>query len=75
MRCGQRFSNKPLKSAGAIPISRQICAKEAKNLHVLKAKSIGTVEETPETRAALKVFEAWMQKKDTNRIENTLEIC
>ena len=63
MRCGQRFSNKPLKSAGAIPISRQICAKEAKNLHVLKAKSIGTVEETPETRAALKVFEAWMQKE------------
>jgi integrase len=61
MRCGQRFSNKPLKSGGAIPTSRQICAKEAKNLHVLKAKSIGTVEETPETRAALKVFEAWMQ--------------
>jgi integrase len=63
MRCGQRFSNKPLKSEGALPTFSQICAKEAKNLHVLKAKCVGTVEDTPETRAALKVFEAWMQKE------------
>jgi integrase len=63
MGCGQRFSEKPLKSGEALTIPRQICAKEAKNLHVPKAKCIGTVEETPETRAALKVFEAWMQKE------------
>lgn len=59
----RRFSDKPLKSADTLSGSRQICALEAKNLHVPKSRRIGTGEETPEIRAALKIFGAWMQKE------------
>jgi hypothetical protein len=76
--CGLRFSTnnqrkavetietlqtKELKSKEATDRVSQICARRAKNLHVPKPRRIGTGEETPETRAALKIFEAWMQKE------------
>ncbi len=65
--CGLRFSAKVLKSKSALTDSRQICAEEAKNLHVPKSRRVGTGEETPEIRASLKVFEAWMKKEGYKR--------
>jgi integrase len=73
--CGLRFSNEPLKSEAALTNSRQICAEEAKNLHVLPCrKHVGTGEVTDETKALLKVFESWMQKEGykKNRYANNL---
>jgi transposase-like protein len=62
--CGQRFSDKPLKSQVDIDSTRQICAKEAKNLHALTKKNVRAgVELSEETKALLTVFDGWLQKE------------
>jgi len=79
--CGVRFSppkqddlSKSLNTPGALPSNRQICAGEAKNLHVLKGKCIGTGEITAEARAAITVFEGWLKTQGykKNRYPNNL---
>jgi len=59
----ETLQTKELKSKGAKDITRQICAKGAKNLHVSNDKYVGTGEVTAEIRAAVKVFEGWMEKE------------
>ncbi|HLN89510.1 MAG TPA: hypothetical protein VK253_05535, partial [Candidatus Binatia bacterium] len=61
--CGLRFSDKPLRSNLDIDNSCQICALEAKNLHVPKSKHYGTGELTDETKALITVFEGWLKKE------------
>ncbi len=61
--CGLRFSEKVLKTDVDIAGERQICAGEAKNLHVPKAKCYGTGELPDETKALITVFEGWLQKE------------
>jgi integrase len=62
--CGTRFIDKALKSKTALTMSRQICAKEAKNLPFpARTRRVGTGEVTPKQRQMLQDFKDWMQKE------------
>lgn len=69
-RCGQRFSNKPLKSKSALTISRQICAKGAKNLVIDSAAIPEIVAGVTETSL---IGYAWKLKKK-GRNDSTIKI-
>jgi integrase len=59
----ETVQSKELKSKETKDMTRQICAKGAKNLHVSHNKYAGTGEVTAEIRAAVTVFEGWMEKE------------
>lgn len=70
-KCDQGFTEKPLQTIStgsinipkSIPITRQICAEGAKNLHAPKHKHLGSRELTDEEKAPLKVFEGYLEKE------------
>jgi integrase len=63
--CGQRFSNKPLKSNDTLTKSRQICAKEAKNLvFTAEIKTVvGDATINPDMQGLLVKFYSYIEKE------------
>ncbi len=62
--CGERFSDKALKREGSLTNSRQICAKEAKNLVFTAEKTVvGDAKLTPNQQGLLTQFMAYLEKE------------